>query len=850
MLHGGEIYHGRPVQYDFSVNINPLGIPGEVGQALRDSADVLSRYPDRDCSLLRSELAELTGVPAEQILCGNGASELIEAAVRALRPRRVLLTAPSFSGYLHAAEGVGVEVRYHTLRREENFALTDRYLEDLKNLKETEKPGASEETEKPGASEEAEKLGASEEPEKSGKPEDPGNPREPAGGTDLAILCTPANPVGNLIDQALLKEIAETCERQGTWLMVDECFLGFIEDGESRTMRRQLVHYPHLLVLDAFTKRYAMPGIRLGTLMAADPEILRRIHAQQPEWSVSVPAQAVGCAALSSGAGYMDRARALIRDERKRMVSALRSCGFRVYPGEANFILFTSEIELQEPLLARGILIRNCDNYQGLRQGDYRIAVLRPDQNDVLLRALRDITGRGPAAAEMRSHPLSVQRRAPGAGTPRPDRPGQTGRVVMMACTERGFATMRRAAAVLAARLPEAEILQTGRCASVPGFEEGPGLSVLTKRWFHEADALIFFAATGIAVRCIAPLVEDKFRDPAVLCADENGRYVISLLSGHAGGANRLCTDLAQALGAEPVITTATDGRGLFAVDVFAVENGLQLSDRRIAKQISARLLAGETVSLFCEKELEKLLHPFFPQQSDLLPEKNGSEAGLPPESRRQSDREAVLSPESRGQSDREAGLPLPDREEDRPDTNRCPQSGNQNGRGVFLTGNRRDADIILSWRQCPGDRKEALYLIPKQVTAGIGCRKNIDPDRIRQALQEALRDAGIFREALCGIASIELKKDEPGLHRIAAEWNLPLYFYTAEELNALPGRFSSSSFVRNITGVDCVCERSALQLAGPGGQLLSGKQSLDGVTAAFALRLDLVGAGDGKTRQ
>ena len=102
----------------------------------------------------------------------------------------------------------------------------------------------------------------------------------------------------------------------------------------------------------------------------------------------------------------------------------------------------------------------------------------------------------------------------------------------------------------------------------------------------------------------------------------------------------------------------------------------------------------------------------------------------------------------------------------------------------------------------------------------------------------------------LSWLATRNLKKDEPGLHRIAAEWNLPLYFYTAEELNALPGRFSSSSFVRNITGVDCVCERSALQLAGPGGQLLSGKQSLDGVTAAFALRLDLVGAGDGKTRQ
>jgi len=422
MLHGGEIYHGQPVLYDFSVNINPLGIPQAVDQALRDSADVLSRYPDRDCSLLRSELAEFTGVPAEQILCGNGASELIEAAVRALHPQRVLLTAPSFSGYLHAAEGAGVEVRFHTLRREENFALTSRYLEDLKDLKKPEKPGDPRDGAGPeirrtaaepscgtgpeirrtaaepacGAGPEIRRTAA--EPSCGADPESLRVSADPEGGTDLAILCTPANPVGNLIDPALLREIVETCERQGTWLMVDECFLGFIEDEESRTMRRLLVPGSvsrRLLVLDAFTKRYAMPGIRLGYLMAADPEILKKIQAQQPEWSVSVPAQAVGCAALSSGADYMEQARTMIRGERKRMSDALEAFGFHVFPGEANFIFFSAQTDLMKSLLARGILIRNCDNYPGLRQGDYRIAVLRPDQNDVLLHALQELVSSG-----------------------------------------------------------------------------------------------------------------------------------------------------------------------------------------------------------------------------------------------------------------------------------------------------------------------------------------------------------------------------------------------------------------------------------------------------------------------
>ena len=404
MLHGGEIYDTQAVRYDFSVNINPLGIPEMVRGALVGALDSLTQYPDRECRALRQALAQYTGVPSDRILCGNGASELIEAAVRALCPRNILLTAPSFSGYRHAAEGAGVEIRYHMLRREEDFALTDRYLEDL-------------------------------------TPD-----------TDMAILCSPANPVGNLVEPGLLTRIVETCEEREIWLMVDECFLGFVSDEEARTTRRFLEprgrfsgplgeqeenpegrfsdsscrtpedrNRParHLLVLDAFTKRFAMPGIRLGYLMAADPAVLQQIHAQQPEWSVSLPAQAAGCAALaaegikayemeakrsnaistdaistdakSSEGTYLEVARHMIASERRKMVKALAEMGCRVFPGNANFIFFSSEKELYRRLLARGFLIRNCDNYPGLGRGDYRIAVLRPEQNDALLQAMREI---------------------------------------------------------------------------------------------------------------------------------------------------------------------------------------------------------------------------------------------------------------------------------------------------------------------------------------------------------------------------------------------------------------------------------------------------------------------------
>ena len=252
---------------------------------------------------------------------------------------------------------------------------------------------------------------------------------------------------------------------------------------------------------------------------------------------------------------------------------------------------------------------------------------------------------------------------------------------------------------------------------------------------------------------------------------DENARFVISLLSGHAGGANRLCRLFAQALDAQPVITTATDGRGLFAVDAYASENGLALSDRALAKEISARLLAGETVSFYADKL-------------------NGCRFCVP-----------------------------------------------VSGQGVTESGERSCADIILSVRREPGDPEKALYLIPRIVTLGIGCRRGTPAEAVAKAAQEILRRSGVFREALSGVASIDLKRDEAGLLAFAKEWDLPLSFFTADELASARGQFSSSAFVREVTGVDNVCERSAVLLAGENGRLLAGKESGGGVTAALGIR-------------
>ena len=140
------------------------------------------------------------------------------------------------------------------------------------------------------------------------------------------------------------------------------------------------------------------------------------------------------------------------------------------------------------------------------------------------------------------------------------------------------------------------------------GSEHSKPLKQVVKEAFQEKEAILFVGAAGIAVRLIAPWVQDKLKDPAVLVIDEQGRYAIPILSGHVGGCNELAEAAAQILGAEPVITTATDLRQAFAVDVFAAENELVISDRELAKQISAVELRGEKIGFFSDYPVDGIV--------------------------------------------------------------------------------------------------------------------------------------------------------------------------------------------------------------------------------------------------
>ena len=327
-------------------------------------------------------------------------------------------------------------------------------------------------------------------------------------------------------------------------------------------------------------------------------------------------------------------------------------------------------------------------------------------------------------------------------------------RAAIFAFTERGKATARRAAAKLTGEIAlyaPARLAGEGFTAYDGGLPEFVG-------GLFDRDALVFVGATGIAVRAIASHVASKRSDPAVICLDEAGRFVIPLLSGHIGGANALARRLAAALDATPVITTATDVNGRFSVDAWATEHHMAIASMALAKRVSAEILARDI--------------PFY------------TDAGRP------------------------ASLP--------------------NG---LVWGEGGALGICVSFHDLsPFD--ETLQLIPRALRLGVGCRRGTPAEAVEAAIQGVLAESNLRGEAVAGVASIDVKADEPGLLQCCRSHGWPIEFYTAEQLNAVPGSFSKSDFVKNTVGVDNVCERAA---AARGGRIIVKKTALNGVTVAVA---------------
>ncbi len=350
LVHGGD-WAGFQLEYgapplDFSSNVSPLGVPERVRDAAARALSAADRYPDPLCRELRGAISQAEQVPADWCLCGCGSADLIFRAVLARRPQRALVTAPTFGEYGAALALVGCRVEQYPLGEENGFVLREDFLDAI-------------------------------------TPE-----------TDMVFLCEPNNPTGRTTPGPLLLSAVEQCAEVGALLIVDECFGGFLRDPDAHTLRGMLGDYPNLLLLKAFTKLYALAGLRLGYCLCADGLLLDAMRTSGQPWAVSTPAQAAGVAALRE-TDYVRRVRALIGAERPRLALELERLGFRVIPGEANYLLFHAPVLLLEPLRRRGILLRGCGNYSGLDDGWYRTAVRTAEENRRLAAALTEIVKEG-----------------------------------------------------------------------------------------------------------------------------------------------------------------------------------------------------------------------------------------------------------------------------------------------------------------------------------------------------------------------------------------------------------------------------------------------------------------------
>lgn len=345
LIHGGDIYgyaevHDGALPLDLSANINPLGIPESVRQAMHQAVDDCMSYPDPLCRALRHAIGEADNVSPDFLFCGNGAAEVLFRLSAALRPRTALLTAPTFAEYEQSLRNCNCKIIFHLLKEEEAFAVTPRILQEI-----------------------TEQL-------------------------DIVYLCNPNNPTGRTVEPTLLRQIVRRCAECGTYLVVDECFYDFLTDADVHTLKSLLAEYPSLILLRAFTKMYAVPGVRLGYCMCANPAVMEMLYDAGQPWNVSVIAQACGIAAAGL-AEFAQETAHIIAQERTFMLRELRVRGLKVFEGQANFLLWkTADTKLHDKLAHEGILIRNCANYHGLAPGFYRTAIRSRSDNLRFLKAL------------------------------------------------------------------------------------------------------------------------------------------------------------------------------------------------------------------------------------------------------------------------------------------------------------------------------------------------------------------------------------------------------------------------------------------------------------------------------
>lgn len=329
---------------DFSANINPLGLSSKVRLRMIDALDKIERYPDITYYDLKSSLSKYEGIDISNILLGNGAAEVIFNIVRGMKPKNVLLPAPTFSEYEDAVKSIGGEIKYYILNKE-NFILDDEFIENIDES------------------------------------------------IDMTFICNPNNPTGRLTSKEYIIKVLEKSKKTNTIVVMDESFLDFVYNKEKYSAINLCKEHSNLIIVKSLTKFFAFPGIRIGYGITNNSSFINIINSISIPWAINTVAAEGAIVALDEEE-YKRETVKYVNEEKLFLYEELNKFEeLNVYEGAVNFIFFkiNSNLNLREELIKEEILIRSCSNYIGLDERYYRVAVRTRRENIKLLNALKKV---------------------------------------------------------------------------------------------------------------------------------------------------------------------------------------------------------------------------------------------------------------------------------------------------------------------------------------------------------------------------------------------------------------------------------------------------------------------------
>lgn len=327
----------------FSANVNPLGVSWRLRNTLANHIDAITSYPDRDYTALRRCIGEYVKTEADNIIVGNGSTELISLFIQIRHPKKALIVGPTYSEYEREVALGGGRSHYYSLKEADGFTLNPEKLEAVLTNE-----------------------------------------------IDLLILCNPNNPTSSHITRKDMRKILDLCKHLDIFVMVDETYVEFDASMELVTSIPLTEYYNNIIILRGISKFFAAPGLRLGYAVCGNRDLLKEINQKKNPWTINSLAAIAG-EIMFTDTEYIEETKSLMEKERRRMVERFQSCPlFRVYPPAANFMLLrilkesVSSMDLFEAAIQKGLMIRDCSNFPFLGSQYIRFCFMMPEKNDAL----------------------------------------------------------------------------------------------------------------------------------------------------------------------------------------------------------------------------------------------------------------------------------------------------------------------------------------------------------------------------------------------------------------------------------------------------------------------------------